>query len=355
MQSTQTITVPRTTLPDGDMPLSRLDRIRGALVGLHAGDALGATCEFATWERMRAKYPKGLQEIVGGGPFGFPPGHATDDTDLTRAVLLAYLDLARIRAAGGEDPDMAKLAGGYMVDWLLGNNWPERRPGTSPPDVGGATLVGLQNFQESGWDPKGCGAGPGQAGNGSLMRCLPTGLFEHDIDKIIRDSMGISAVTHDDERCTISCVAYNIIAKALVEGKTPDDALQAGLEMARKLEGQRPCGVADAIELGRKLSIEEMAERGPRELPGKGAGYVLESLSIAVAALLDQRSFDEIIVDVVRIGYDTDTNAAIAGGLVGARDGVDAVPDRWRRRLQFGSDFYETAALIDSAMASVAR
>jgi len=330
--------------------------MQGALLGVHAGDSLGATCEFMSHDTLKAKYPLGLRDIVGGGPFGFPPGHATDDTDLTRAVLLAYLDLARIRSAGGEDPDMAKVAGGYMVDWLLGNNWPERRPGTSPHDVGGATLTGLQNFQESGWNPKGCGAGPGQAGNGSLMRCIPTGLFESDEAKLIRDSMAISAVTHDDIRCTVSCAAYNIMVKALVDGKSPDEAVDAGLQVARRLDDTKsPYSVADAIELGRRLSIAQMAERGPRELAGKGQGYVLESLTIAVAALLDERSLEDIIIDVVRIGKDTDTNAAIAGGLVGAREGLQAVPERWRRKLQFGEDFVQIARLIVTTLASVAR
>lgn len=355
MQTTITITHPHTALASHGVDNPRLNRIRGALVGLHAGDALGATCEFMSWENLRSKYPRGLRDIVGGGPFGFTPGHATDDTDLTRAVLLAYLDLARTRAAGGEDPDMAKVAGGYMVDWLLGNNWPERRNGTRPPDVGGATLMGLERFQEAGWEPKGCGAGPGQAGNGSLMRCLPTGLFESDEDKIVRDSMGISALTHDDERCTVSCAVYNLMVKALVEGRSAEEAIEAGVAAARRLEGDRPSGVADAIELGRRVSLAELAERGPREFAGKASGYVLESLAIAVAALRDGRALEDVLVDVVRIGKDTDTNAAIAGGLVGARDGLAAVPERWRRKLQFGDDFCETAALIDLSMAAAAR
>ncbi|CAI4218360.1 unnamed protein product [Parascedosporium putredinis] len=208
--------------------------------------------------------------------------------------------------------------------------------------------MGLERFQEAGWEPKGCGAGPGQAGNGSLMRCLPTGLFESDEDKIVRDSMGISALTHDDERCTVSCAVYNLMVKALVEGRSAEEAIEAGVAAARRLEGDRPSGVADAIELGRRVSLAELAERGPREFAGKASGYVLESLAIAVAALRDGRALEDVLVDVVRIGKDTDTNAAIAGARGGPRRAGG-------RAGAFGDDFCETAALIDLSMAAAAR
>jgi hypothetical protein len=74
-----------------EVVVSRRDRVAGGLLGVHAGDALGATVEFSSWASIRDRYPDGVTDIVGGGPFGWPPGHATDDTDLTRAVLLAYL------------------------------------------------------------------------------------------------------------------------------------------------------------------------------------------------------------------------------------------------------------------------
>src|SRR5215813_14416763 len=88
----------------------RADRIAGALLGVHAGDALGATLEFGSWSQIRDRYPDGLREIVGGGPFGWPAGHATDDTDLTRAVLLAYLD-------GEDGTDVVRAAADNMLAW----------------------------------------------------------------------------------------------------------------------------------------------------------------------------------------------------------------------------------------------
>jgi hypothetical protein len=109
--------------------VDRRDRVAGGLLGVHAGDALGATVEFSSWASIRDRYPDGLRDIVGGGPFGWSPGDATDDTDLTRAVLLAYL-------APGDD--VVRAAADNMVAWLRGD-WPGRRPGTEPRDIGGAT------------------------------------------------------------------------------------------------------------------------------------------------------------------------------------------------------------------------
>jgi len=303
----------------------RRDRVAGALLGVHAGDALGATVEFSSWESIRARYPDGPRDIVGGGPFDWPPGHATDDTDLTRAVLLAYLN------PGG---DVVRTAADHMVAWLRGD-WPGRSLGEAPRDIGGATRDGLRHYLTTG-DPRRAGAGPGRAGNGSLMRCIPTALAVPDRDRRVRESMEISAITHDDPRCTVACAAYNEIVAALVAGALPADAVALGRATAVELGGP---AVADAIDTGQQLRLDA----GPPDLPDHGGGFVLDSLSLAIAAVLDPRPLPDVVVDVVRVGNDTDTNAAIAGGLLGARDGVTAIPDRWLSVLQFGAEF-RTAA-----------
>ncbi|KAK0732305.1 ADP-ribosylation/Crystallin J1 [Lasiosphaeris hirsuta] len=298
---------------------SRRSRTLGALLGVHAGDSLGATVEFQSWAEIQQSHPAGVRDIVGGGPFDWPPGHATDDTDLTRAVLLAYraAEAARRDPARPKVPDVVVEAARNMVDWYDGR-WPGRERGIPPRDVGGATATGIRRFKAGG---KG-GAGEGRAGNGSLMRCVPTGLFGGE--GVVPQAVGISAVTHDDPLCTTACVAYCVMR------------------------------VGAALEAGRTLvTVRDLAARGPRDaangpkvLPFKAAGYVLESLVVAVAALFDARPLEEVLVDVVRIGADTDTNAAIAGGLLGARDGVEAIPLRWRERLQFRDEFEDVVDFL---------
>ncbi len=306
--------------------MTRLDQIAGGLLGVHAGDALGATVEFTPWAGVRDRYPRGPSEIVGGGPFGWPPGHATDDTDLTRAVLLAHLQ---------PGPDVVRAAADHMLAWLDGD-WPDREPGVPPRDVGAATRDGLERYRRSG-DPRAAGAGVGRAGNGSLMRCLPTALAVADRERRSRESVEISAITHDDPRCTGACAAYNEVAAALLAGADPADAVAEGASVAGHPD------VAAAIAYGRRLRPAMIAMTGETFLSDDAAGYVLDSLSLAVAAVLDPRPLPDVLVDVVRVGNDTDTNAAIAGGLLGVRDGAGAIPARWVERLQFGAEFMAAA------------
>jgi ADP-ribosylglycohydrolase len=312
----------------------RADRIAGALLGVHAGDALGATFEFSSWSAIREQYPDGLRDIIGGGSFGWPPGHATDDTDLTRAVLLAYL-----RADAGTD--VVRSAADNMLRWLDGD-WPGRERGSSPRDIGGATLAGLERYRRCG-DPRAAGAGEGHAGNGSLMRCIPTALAVADRGRRISESIEISAITHDDERAVTACAVYNEIAATLVAGLPPVECAAMGLATARELGSDE---VASAIAAGQAISPALIAGSGDIPFAGAASGYVLDSLSLAVAAVLDHRPLTDVLVDVARIGNDSDTNAAIAGGLLGARDGSTAIPGRWTAVLQFADEFTMAARIL---------
>lgn len=75
---------------------------------------------------------------------------------------------------------------------------------------------------------------------------------------------------------------------------------------------------------------------------------MLDSLSLAVAALADPRSFEEILIDIVALGGDADSTGAIAGGLLGARDGVKAIPKRWLEPLWLRAEFESAASwLVD--------
>ncbi|CAH0051849.1 unnamed protein product [Clonostachys solani] len=340
---------------------ARESRIIGALLGLHAGDSLGAAVEFKSHDQIRRVYPDGLREIVGGGIFSWTPGHATDDTDMTRGVLLAYRDawhdLHRRRSATNQHvppfskQDITLRAGNYFVAWWKGTHWPGRQPNSRPKDIGYATNVGIQAFRRNPRKPS--GAGLGSAGNGSLMRCLPTALFQPDLASVLSNSMSISTITHTDPRCTIACAAYNACAAALVDGADPDYAVRVGEAAAIQLE-EAEGPVTAAIRAGRKFDLARAARDGPPKefLPNLASGYVLETLLIAIAAVLDPRNLEDVLVDVVRIGKDTDTNGAVAGGLLGARHGEDAIPGRWKDVLQFGQEFREVALEILRLMES---
>jgi ADP-ribosylglycohydrolase len=254
---------------------SRLDRIAGALLGLHAGDLLGT-------------------------------GDANEGTDLTRAVLLGYLEPGN---------DVVRAAAGRMLAWFSS-------------------------------DPHASGLGQGPAGNGSLMRCLPTALAVSDRARRVRESMELSALTHPDPRCTGACTAYNEIVAGLVVGHTAIQSVAAGMSAAN-VHGGPP--VVQAVRRGTTFSLPDgVAEHQAGNLgqdDGTG-GEVLHSLSLAVAAVLDPRSFEEVLIDVVRVSGDSDTDAAIAGGLLGARDGASQIPPRWAAKLRFAREFTAAAEQI---------
>jgi len=175
------------------------------------------------------------------------------------------------------------------------------------------------------------------------MRCIPTGLFASD-ERRQKESIAISEFTHNDPRCTVACAAYNEIVAALIDGKTSQEAVAIGKTVAARLGSEN---VTDAIKEGETLSLAKIASEGPRgNIKISPSGFVLNSLKLAIAAVLDVRSFEDVLVDVIRIGGDTDTNGAIAGGLLGARDGIQRVPQRWLVKLQFRKEFEEVALRI---------
>src|SRR5262249_50440613 len=104
--------------------------------------------------------------------------------------------------------------------------------------------------------------------------------------------------------------------------------------------------VVGAIGYGRHLKPAMLAVTGQTFLDDDAAGYVLDSLSLAVAALLDPRPFAEVLVDIVRVGNDTDSNGAIAGGLLRTPEGAGAVPEAWVSVLQFADEFLAAAEVF---------
>ena len=274
------------------------DRIGGGLVGVAAGDALGATLEFMSPTHIRRRH--GVhREITGGGPFRWRPGQGTDDTDLTWAVMAAYLD----------GPYTLEKAAANMLAWYH----------SGPPDIGGATAEALGRLHRTG-NPQTSGATrESSCGNGSLMRCIPTALARADQGVRHRELAEISAVTHAHVQCTDSCLAYGETVNALLEGAEVHEALAA----ARALNLHPK--VREALDIDPHLPVDRL----------RTSGYVIHSLGCAIWAIQQDATFEEVIVALVNRGDDSDTTGAIAGGLVGVSQGVDAIPARWRRKLEY--------------------
>lgn len=279
-------------------------RVRGGLLGVGAGDALGATVEFMAPASIARTH--GIHtEIIGGGTFGWAAAHGTDDTDLTVAVARAY----------AEGYPLTVVAEGFIA-----------RYDSRGRDIGTTTRAALAELAAR-RDPRRSGDAPlnsfgrnTAAGNGSLMRCLPTGLARPRRARRAQ-SREISAVTHADRRCQAACETDNDLADALLHGRhTPVEAVED--------LGQDPDThprVAAVLETAPGRRLEDLDT----------TGYVLATLGVAVWALLQPQPLEELLIAVVNRGGDADTTGAVAGGLLGIRDGADAIPARWRERLLY--------------------
>ena len=293
------------------------DRAAGAMIGVHAGDALGAGVEFDDAATIARRFPGGVREIVGGGPFGWTPGQPTDDTDLTWAIAKGYLD---------DTDDVVGAAGRHMVEWYR----------SGPRDIGGTTRTALARLARDG-DPTTSGSrDEGSQANGSLMRTMPVAVARLDDPQRRRvDARALSAITHAHPVCQAACETYCELAALLIHGADPQPAL------ALLCKNEQHPHVKDALD-------DAVRCRDANDLAGPRGGFVLWSLRLAVWAVLNAPDVEEGLVAVISLGDDTDTNAAIAGGLLGARFGLASLPARWCRVLELGPQLLEfTDAMLN--------
>lgn len=282
------------------------------LIGVHTGDCLGAPYEFKTRKTVCKTTSRNPDrwEITGGGLFDWRPGQPTDDTALTIAVTMGHLD--------GTGPP-ATVAWLRMLDWYSGALLGER-----PRDIGNATLRALTR------DPD-----REAMGNGALMRCAPTALMAEHKARLYT-AAEIAALTHPAPMNVAACVAYVDIAAMILRGTPPVDAVCDAaylLDLATEQTGREPGHGANLARVAEHPNDRKLVDR---LLVGQASGFVFDSLILAVAAVCSGKPFDQALVDVVRYGRDTDTNGAIAGGLLGALHGLEAIPVRWRRELEWG-------------------
>jgi ADP-ribosylglycohydrolase/fructose-1,6-bisphosphatase/inositol monophosphatase family enzyme len=268
-----------------------LSRAQGCLMGQAAGDSLGALVEFRS-ARDIAAAGDGPRALSDGGHWNLLAGQPTDDTEMALALARSIVETGRY------DPAAALLA--YRA-WHA----------SGPFDVGRTTAAALAGR------PLG-----GSQANGSLMRASPLGIFAHALPEAVavRTARMDSGATHPHRACGDSVAAYVLgVAHAIRTGGGPEDAYRAALNWA----------VAEAVpEVADALS--RAASAAP-ECDGEHMGFVLIALQNAFYQLLHAPSLEDGVAATVRRGGDTDTNAAIAGALLGAVHGRDAVPLQWRQ------------------------
>ncbi|HEX9217441.1 MAG TPA: ADP-ribosylglycohydrolase family protein [Gemmatimonadales bacterium] len=280
-----------------------ISRARGALLGLVAGNQLGVPTEhLGTPEAIRSAFPNGVVDLAP------PPKNSPYDDDAAMALLLGESLLA------SRDFDAADVARRW-VKWMK----------VDGRGIGVTTRRAL-TLIERGKEPFEAGRlahqeNPGRsAGNGSVMRCIPVALRYHDsVDRLIRVSTQQAAITHADERCTWGAAAVNLAARELLHGN-----IYFIDEVLHKIGDRAPRALRDAIHRVPREQESNLPIAVPEE-----AGYVIHCVEIAFWFVAHDRTLEEALTYLVQAGGDTDTNAAVAGALLGARYGEVALPPRW--------------------------
>ncbi|MGH2635592.1 MAG: ADP-ribosylglycohydrolase family protein [Actinomycetota bacterium] len=281
-----------------------VDRVVGSCLGLALGDALGAPFEFLRGRNVPDPLPAFERPWLDR-----PPGSTTDDTAMARNLMRS------LAAARGFDA--ADLVERHL-EWFRGD----------PPDVGtitGRVLRRVDRGEDAGtaareiWEQRGPEV---SAGNGSVMYCAPLGLaYANRPDALFEIAPALSALTHFDRRCRTAVLAVTLAVAGLARGEDAEPAARSAL------------GAVESLEGGEELEFLVEAAGGPRPIDGPDQGFCLFTAGVAFQALVRAGDAETELRRVVSLGGDTDTNAAVAGALLGVRDGVDGLPASWLDRL----------------------
>ncbi|GBF75800.1 hypothetical protein PA598K_04232 [Paenibacillus sp. 598K] len=288
--------------------MNQLQAIRGGLLGLAIGDALGVPVEFRPRAELRERP---VREMRGYGTHHQPPGTWSDDAALTFCLadsLCGGFDIERIAAAS--------------LRWYEEGWW---SPHGEVFDIGIATRQALTRLREQGVPAEQAGlADEYSNGNGSLMRILPLvyllrGQPLRHKEPYVR---AVSSITHSHPRSILGCLIYVELADHLLQGHPP-------LESYRRMQASVTELCWDEPELAtyRRLLAEDIRERSEAEIAS--SGYVVHTLEAALWCLLTSESYEETVLKAVNLGEDTDTTGAVAGGLAGLWYGADAIPGDW--------------------------
>jgi len=324
-------------------------RFHGCLLGGAAGDALGAPVEFLDLDEIVKAYGE-------GGIRDFAPaygklGSITDDTQMTLFTAEGMLSAQLASALGGQEPDFFRAATVSYARWLMtqeisqrglsaaaNSGWllqqrklfSRRAPGTTCLS---ALHSNRGKVTRAANDSKGCGG---------VMRIAPVGMYfahalirERQQDRLIpsifRTGSDLAAITHGHPSGCLSAGVLAVIVGLVLAGSTLKEAIDAAKKELRNHESHQE--TLAAIE-----QAEALAEARPRErsaLRVMGKGFVAEeALAMGLYGALSARDFEEGVILAVNHSGDSDSTGSIAGNLLGAAAGVQAIPDRWLRHLE---------------------
>lgn len=313
------------------------DLIKSGMIGLMIGDALGVPVEFMDREQIAGRPGGKVTDMEGDGTFHMPPGTWSDDSSMALATL------ASIREKNEIDLDdiMNKF-----VSWVDDGQF---TPFGLAFDIGSTCNEAIASYALT-KDINNCGVtGEYANGNGALMRILPVCIYWYELQQkrqeditcdAIESIEKVASLTHNHKRSCIACGIYYFLIKEIADNKRETrntnlslaHLIQQGIDTAFRYYGKDK-SYHDELECyDELLDIDVLSEYQEDEI--SGSGYVVDSLMASVWCLITTNSYRECVLAAVNLGEDTDTTAAIAGGLAGLYYGTDNIPAEWRNMLQ---------------------
>lgn len=288
-----------------------LDRALGAFLGALCGDAAGATLEFFHGMIQLADVDLAVT-MPGGGVFSLGPGQITDDSELALSLARGLVDRSP------RDGFPAESVARQYADWM--SSKPFDCGGTCgaafgvSPDVNGdyARLMMASAAQYS----------VGSEANGSLMRIVPLALWSagEPEDTIASLARAEALLSHPSDVCQDCNAVYCLLIDHLL--RFPSDADGAIARADRFVRANVHTRVREWF-LDESLSVDQLD--CTRQI-----GHVRWGFVLAVHFLRTRTPYESAIRQTLIKGGDTDTNAAIVGGVIGALHGLDAIPSFMR-------------------------
>jgi ADP-ribosylglycohydrolase len=286
--------------------------IKDALLGLAVGDALGVPVEFHSRELLARDPVTNMREY---GTHGQPAGTWSDDSSLTFC-------LAETLVKGYDLQDLANR----FINWRYHAYWTAHG---KVFDVGNATHTAI-HFLSQGVPPTVAGGTDEDSnGNGSLMRILPLLFYIRDFDindryQHVRD---VSSMTHGHIRSIACCFIYLEIARNILKGDSPVKAYLNAIAEVNQYFREKDLLNSTELEILAPILSGSLIDTPFSEI--HGTGYVVHTLEAAIWILLHTKTYADAVLSAVNLGNDTDTTAAVVGGLAGMHYGWEEIPAEW--------------------------
>lgn len=287
------------------------DRIKGGILGVLVGDALGLPVQFLTRKEILKKPVTGMR---GYGTFNYPAGTWSDDGSLTLCTIESLI------VSGYDLNDLSER----FLKWF---NRGYLTPFNEAFDIGGTTAEAMFQLKRG---VKPLEAGPKDEhsnGNGSLMRILPVALYFSELPdgEFIQKLAEISCVTHGHTRSQLGCALYGILVKSLLAGESPVKAYETLRGKARVIF--RGTALETELKVYHRMLKGSLLTLTEEEI--YSSGYVVDTLEASIWCLLQFGNFKETLLKAVNLGEDTDTVGAVTGGLAGVCYGFSGIPTEW--------------------------